>query len=275
MFFRGYAHGRILLKHRRVGEAVADVYVGEQIDRGGRIVLDLLAQLTHEGAQIFHLFAAIRAPHRTEQARVGYNAAGADHEAMQDVELLAGEMNLLAAPGDVTLDRVETNLADLNRRVFGANGRLDAADGRAHTRNQFARAERLGDVIVGAQVERLYLFFFLVAHCQHENRQARRGGANAAQRLHAADARHVHVEKHRIERRRSEQLQRLFAARGFGHLEPEFRERRPQRPADCGLVVDHKNANGLRVHYFFLFSTGAGMAAKNVVPSTSSLVTHT
>ncbi len=180
-----------------------------------------------------------------------------------------------AALGDRALHRLQANFADLDGRVFGAGGRADAAHRSANAGDQFARAEGLGDVVVGAQLQRLHFFLFLVAHGQHEDGQPGSKGANAAQRLHAANARHVDVEQNRIAGRGAQHLQSLFAARGFGHLKAELQQRRPQRPADGRFVVDDKNANSGLAHGEHLFSTGVGIAAKNVVPSISSLVTQT
>src|SRR5208337_1976114 len=41
-----------LLKHHGIGKAIADVDIGEQVQRARGVVLDLFAQLAHEGAQI-------------------------------------------------------------------------------------------------------------------------------------------------------------------------------------------------------------------------------
>ena len=220
MFHFGNAQCRFFKKHLRIGKTVAYVYVSEHVQRIRGVIFDLLAHLTDEGAQVLDLFAAICAPHGGEQAGIGHDAAGADHEAVQNVEFLAGEVHGLAAPGDAALDGIEANFADLDGRIFGAGRSLDAANGGADAGNQLARAEGLGDVVVCAQVERLHLFFFLVANRQHQDGQPGSEGANAAQRLHAANAGHVHIQQDGIEGSAAQQLERLLAARGLGHLDP-------------------------------------------------------
>ena len=70
-------------------------------------------------------------------------------------------------------------------------------------------------------------------------------------------------------------LQRLFAARGLDHQKAEFGQWRAERPADGRFIVDQKNANRVLLHQETLLRAVAGMAAKNVVPSISSLVTQT
>ena len=180
-------------------------------------------------------------------------------------------------PRLVTLRRagVEADFADLDGSVFSARRARARGDGGADARDQFANAEGLGDVVVGAEFERLHLFFFAFANGDHQNRQAGSKSADAAQGLNAADAGHVDVEQDHVDVAGVQQLQRFFAARRFSDLKAEFNERRAQGSADGRFVVDDKNANGRLVHDDFLFCTGAGIAAKNVVPSSSSLVTQT
>ena len=184
-------------------------------------------------------------------------------------------MHQLAALGDLALDRIEAQLADLDGRVFSPRRRADAANRAADAGDQLARAEGFGDIVVRAQFERLHLILLLVAHRQHQDRQPGGKGANAAQRLYAADTGHIHVEQDGVEDARAQGLQRLFAARGLHHLKAEFDERWTQRPADGRFIIDDKNANHWLVHQEDSFRAEAGMAAKNVVPFTSSLVTQT
>ena len=142
---------------------------------------------------------------------------------------------------------------------------MNPANRRANARDQFARAEGLGNVVVRAKFQRLNLFFFAVAHRQHQHRQPRSKRADAAQRFDSADARHVDVEQHHVVSAGMQQLQRLFSARCFAELKSKLGQRRPQRAADRGFIIDDKNANGGLIHYDSLFRAWAGMAAKNVV----------
>ena len=107
--------------------------------------------------------------------------------------------------------------------------------GGANARDEFANAEGLGDVVVGAQFKRLHFFLFAFADSDHENGQAGREGADAAQGFNAADAGHVDVEQDHVDVAGVEQLQSFFAARGFSDLEAEFNERRAQGSADGRL----------------------------------------
>src|SRR6202000_267105 len=112
LFFSRFSRWRFAIgkQHLRIDEAIAYIDVGKQIGGIGRIVFDLLAQLANEGAQVLDLFAAIGAPDRRQQTRVSNDAAGAAHQAVEDVVLLAREMYGLAAFGDGAPCGRETNL---------------------------------------------------------------------------------------------------------------------------------------------------------------------
>ena len=163
----------------------------------------------------------------------------------------------------------------LRVRCTGSRRSAHPPDGRADAGNQLARTEGLGHVIVRAQLQRLHLVFLLVANGEDQHRQPGREGADAAQRLDAPDSRHIHIQQHRVEDAAAQRLQRLLAARGLHHLKAQLDQRRAQRPADRRFIVHHKNANGRLIHFVDSFCAAAGMAAKNVVPLISSLVTQT
>ena len=154
-----------------------------------------------------------------------------------------------AALCDPALDRLQADFADLDGSVFGAGRSADAAYGGADAGDQFANAEGLGHVVVGAEIEGFHLVFLLVAHGEHEHGQAGSKSADAAQRFNAADAGHIDVEQDTTSKLLARSsLQRLFAARGLGHLKAELNQRGAQGPADGRFVVDNKNANGRLVH---------------------------
>ena len=250
----------VFLQHLRIGETIADIDIREEIDRTGRIVFDLLAQLANEGAQIFDLFPAIGPPDGGQQPRVGDHAPGTAHQAIEDVVFLAGEVNRLAALGDAAACGNEADLADFDGSIFDADRRMHAAMRGADAGDEFADAERLSDVVVGAQFERFDLFFLAFENGHHEHGQARCEGTDAAQRLDAADTGHIDVEQDDVDRSGVEQLQRLFAPRRLVDLEAEFAEGRPQGAANGGFVVDDENTNDGLIHSSFplLYRSGDG-----------------
>ena len=186
------------LKHLRIGESVSYIDVGEQIDRVRGIVFDFLAKLANEGAQVFDFFTAIGSPDGSKQLGIRHDTSGAAHQAIEDVVLLASEVDGLSALGDAAFRRGEANFADLDGGVFCAGRGVDASNRGSDSRDEFAGAEGLGDVVVRSQFEGFDLFFFAFAHGYHENRQPRGKRANAAKSLDTADPGHIDVEKHHI-----------------------------------------------------------------------------
>ena len=75
--------------------------------------------------------------------------------------------------------------------VRAAQQRLDPA-------HQLAQAERLGQVVVGAELEADDLVDLVVARRQDQDRHLGAGGADAAQHLEAVDAGQADVEDHEV-----------------------------------------------------------------------------
>ena len=114
------------------------------------------------------------------------HALGVRHQKVQQPELGRPEVHRLAVAGDAMAGRVELQTAVLHhvvrhlRRAPAQHG-LDA-------RIQFARRERLGDVIVGASLQTLQLVLLVGAGGQHDDRD-RAGALVGAQSSRELDAR--------------------------------------------------------------------------------------
>ena len=107
--------------------------------------------------------------------------------------------------------RAELQIAELREVRRGPARQL-----RLHAGAQFARAEGLGDVIVGAALQREHQVLLLAARGQHDDRQRARGAgdAQAAQQFDAGLAGQAPVDQHDIRRGlRQRQQGRLGAAR--------------------------------------------------------------
>lgn len=164
----------VFREHQRIDEAIAYMGIGEEVPGLGGIVRDFLPQLAHEGSQVLDLFAVVRSPDGGEELGVGDGATGMTHEVVQNLVLLAGEADGLSVFGDRTARWRETEVADLNWRVFGTQGSVETADGGADAGDQLAHAEGLGDIIIRPQLERLHLFLLSVAHRDHDDGESGR-----------------------------------------------------------------------------------------------------
>ena len=108
-------------------------------------------------------------------------------------------------------------------------------------REQFAHAERLRHVVVGAGIERTDLVELAVAGRQHHDRH-RRPPTQRPDDLHARDARQAEVEHHQIGLGRRGQLERTFTGRGEVDVVPARTQVRTQRSQQVRLVLDAQDA---------------------------------
>ena len=112
---------------------------------------------------------------------------------------------------------------------------------RAHARHQLADVERLVDVIVGAEIERLDLLGLALARRQHDDRQVG-PFARAADHVLAVAVGQAEIEQHDIGRFGGDALDAFGDRAGARHLVVVGFERRLEKAQDRRLVVDHQHA---------------------------------
>ena len=172
-----------------------------------RVRLDLLAQRADQHAQVLRLIDRVRAPDGLEDGAVGQHPAGMLRQERQQLEFLRRQPHFFAVPEHPESLAVDDQVA-AHDRLARRRRRLDAPQRRADAGQQLLGAERLGDVVVGAGVERAHLVAFGAARREHQDRHARRL-AHAAADLDAVDIRQ---------------------ARGRGRSGPACRARPPRAP---------------------------------------------
>src|SRR2546425_6787316 len=174
-----------------------------------RILLDLAAQ-SHD----LHVHRAVVdlvvvKPRQVEELVARENAAGRAEQHHQQAELAVAERHRLAcgaqqAPGvQVELPAIEAVGADafgLALAHFGAPATKNGAD----AREQLARAEGLGEIVVGAELEAHHAVGLLGPARQHDDRD---GGfvAQPAREPHAVLALKLEIEHNEIHDFRAEQ----------------------------------------------------------------------
>ena len=112
-------------------------------------------------------------------------------------------------------------------------------------RHQLARGERLGDVVVGAQLQAEDLVELLAARRQHDDRDVALG-ADALADLEPVEPGQHQVEHHQVDRLAVDHLEGVVAARGGDHREPGVAQRVLDDGADGLLVLDDEDAVGQR-----------------------------
>ena len=151
-------------------------------------------------------------------------------------------VSLIGAPSRVTrrLSKSITTPATSTRCTGWADWAacLSAA---LQPRGQFADAERLLDIIVGAEIERLDFLRLAIARGEHDHRR-RRELADVAQNILAVPVGQTEVENDQIGRAGRGRPQGLGAGLGRLHLKAGGGERDGEKPLNLRLIVDDQNA---------------------------------
>ena len=130
------------------------------------------------------------------------------------------------------------------RRRRGGRGRLRGdvvarpPQHRVDARAQFARPERLGDVVVGARLEPLQCVDLLGACAEHDD-VGRAGRADPLGGLEAVHAGHVDVEGRDERLMLQDEVEAVLPVGGAVHGESGLREDGRQKRSDVFLILDH------------------------------------
>src|ERR1700674_271544 len=226
---------------RHVGDAIPDSRLRQHHPRVVGAYLDLLPQVADIDAKILGVRGMRRAPHGGEDLLVGHHHAGVPGEKRQQLGLLGRELDLLAGASHAMAHAVDLDVADLHHRRLGAP--LHAVVQRhAHPRHQFADTERLVDVVVGAEVERVDLFHLAIARREDDDRHVR-PFAHPPDHVLAVAVGQPEIEHDDIRHLRGDPFGRLGDGAGGRHLVVVGDERGLEKAQDRRLVVDDENAD--------------------------------
>ena len=158
---------------------------------------------------------------------------------------------LAAHRDDVALD-VHAHRTTFEHRGQQVLGLTAAAQHGADPRDQLARRERLGDVVVGAELEPDHLVDLAVLGGQHDDRDV---GAlpDRAAHLGARDPGQHQVEQHQVGAVAVEVVERVVAVGGHRDLVPLLAEHVRQGVAERLLVLDDQHSG----HGWLLFGRRA------------------
>ena len=110
-----------------------------------------------------------------------------------------------------------------------------------HPRQQLADIERLVDVVIGAEVKRLDLFYFALARRQDDDRQIR-PFARAPDDVLSIAIGQAEIEQDNVGRLGRNALDAVGNRARAGHLVIVCFQRRLEKAQDCRLVIDDQNA---------------------------------
>ena len=136
------------------------------------------------------------------------------------------------------------SMSPMRHHVGGRLGRAGAGAPQhgAHARQQLGDRERLGDVVVGAQLEAEHLVGFGRAGGQHDDRRRDRARPQVAAHVEAVLLRQHHVEDHQVGRERAGLLQPLVAVGGGFDLVALELEVVAQPEPHLRLVFNHQDS---------------------------------
>ena len=143
------------------------------------------------------------------------------------------EIDRLVVNADALGGHVDRESADRQ----AARGRRGAAQQRAHARLEFGHRERLGQVVVGAEVEAVHAVLDRIARGQHQHAGRRAPRTQASQDLEAVDVGQPDVEHDEIEVLGSQKQVRVAARRRLLHRVARAGQRRRQPVDQQGIIL--------------------------------------
>src|SRR2546423_3618138 len=190
--------------------------------------------------QPFRIGIALLGPTRAEQRASFEHFTRARDERGEKTELSRRQIERITVDArDVRL-RIQAQATYGRRGLRGGCG-CGAAEQRAHARAKLLRAERLFEIVIGAEIEQLRTLVRAALAGEHEDRR-RRDRADPLAHLVTGEARELAIQDHEIRRfvRVTTQC-RLAVVRG-DHLVAVLAEQRRDHPDEGALVVDDEDA---------------------------------
>ena len=187
-------------------------------------------------------FRGVRfAPDLAQQLRAGDDLPGVADQRVEQAVLERRQLHGLAAHRHLVAVAVDAKFAAVEHALGRfADRAVAVAHGDADARQQLARAERLGQVVVGARVERPHLVAFLVARRDDEDR-AREPGAQLADDVDAVEVGQAEVEDDEVRPAALGDRER-FGRRGrLDDAVAVDAQRDAQEAADLRFVFDHQD----------------------------------
>ncbi len=233
----------------------------------GGVGLELGTELGDEVVHGARGAVVARPPHRVEDLLPAEHAPTGAGQRRQDLELGAGELHPLAAAAHLHPVEIERHLAEPDRAAGGGGA---PPQQRAHAGQQLAHRERLGDVVVGAEVEPQDPVHLGAPRRQDQHRGVVAGPPQPAEQLVAVEAREHDVEDDQVEPSRPRQPEPLAPVGGRGHLEPLAGERHLEPHPDRGVVLHHQDPRPAHP-----LPSATGRTSVKVAPRPGSLSTST
>ena len=201
--------------------------------------LDLLAQPAHVHRHR-RLVAERPAPHLLQQLLAGERGAGMRDQELQQVVLPAGQRQHAVTQGRLVAAQVDDQVAVLQPALLGLGALAGPAQHRLDPQHQLAGAERLGHVVVGAQLEADDPVGLGAERGQHDHRDVAAGAQPAAD-LETVDPGQHQVEDHQVGRVVAHQRGDGLAVAGLVDLVTGRAQVGDHDLAHGRVVIDHQH----------------------------------
>ena len=164
----------------------------------------------------------------------------------QDLELGGGQADPAMAALDPPSLEVDEQVTMADHPSPGGVGKVavGASQEGPDPAHQLAQAERLGQVVVGTELQADHLVDLVVAGGQDQDGRLRAGGAQPAQDLEAVDPRQTDVEHDQVGRLAGAELEALLTGAGHDHLVALLLKGELDPAGDGELVLDDQDGGG-------------------------------
>src|SRR5258706_363283 len=196
-------------------EQVPGAADGFQVDRILGIAFNFFAQATNVNVDAARSDEAIGAPDGIEKVVARENPIRPRCKVIEQPEFERAKRNGLPGMTDAVRRRIDGQLADFNG-AGRVRGRLRTAEQRFDARQQFAGAERLGDVIIRAHLQAHNAIGFIAPRGEHQNGETiqRVIPANFPANVEPGNLGKHEVEKQQIRRRLLQSIETAGAVKG-------------------------------------------------------------
>src|SRR5579859_4908831 len=208
--------------------------------RPGRVLLDLAAQVLHVRVDGALVALELIPADPVDQLEPGVHPARDGGQGTQDAPLGRGQVGRGAAHHDLAPRRVDEQGPVAVTDRAGRGDRGAAAQDGLDPQDQLARAERLGDVVIGAELQAGDPVLLARLGGQHEDGHGS-GRAQLASDGLAGHVRQAEIEHHQVRGDRGRQGERLRAGTGGQHRQARTLQVGPDQLAQLALVLDQQD----------------------------------
>src|SRR5579884_236641 len=167
------------------------------------------------------------------------DASGGFHQLLKDVEFKSSQLDRDALPSHFTRAGVELDILHA-QYALRPRGRLAAAENGPDPGQQFPGIERLGQIVVSADLQSYDAVDILAARREHEHRDVR-FSSQASQHLQAVKSGQHHIEHHQIHRGLQRGLQSIGARVRRLYVKPLPAQILIEQRAQLCVIVNQEN----------------------------------